>query len=113
MRGLEEYIRKHGKHFTDKLAIKVTNRRWDPCKVAKAAQDKVYYNVTQSTVGDMVYLLDMVHERLYPLGQYTNNRGINGMLAWVGDYKKTESAFNIWLTTVIVQKQDFDFTPYI
>lgn len=113
MKGLEEYVKKHGSHFTDELAIKVTHRKWDPSKVVKAAQKKVYYNVTESTAGDMVYLLDMAYERLSPLGQYTNNRGITSMLSWVQDYKKTGSAFTIWLTVMVVKEKSFDFTPYI
>lgn len=113
MRGLEEYIKKHGKHFTEDLAVRVTYRRWNPSKVVDAAQSKVYYNVTESTVGDMVYLLDMFYERLYPLGQYTVNRGILSMLTWVQDYSKTGSPFNIWMTSLIMKDKDFDFTPYI
>ena len=113
MKGLEAYIKKHGKHFTEDLATRVTCGKWNPSKVEAAAQSKVYYNVTASTVGDMVYLLDMAYERLYPLGQYTTNRGILSMLSWVQDYSKTESPFNIWISSLIIKDKGFDFTPYI
>lgn len=100
MKGLDRYIKKHGKHFTEKLASDVTLRKWDSSKIQKAAQKRVYYNVTGSTSGDMMYLMDMFHQT-------------NKMLLWVGDYKKTSSPFCIWLAAKITREEDFDFTPYI
>lgn len=108
MKGLKEYIRKHGIHFTEQLAMDVTRRKWNPSKVEKDAQKKVYYNVTGSTRGDMVYLMDMFY-----CFQYTEGKCINLMLKWVGDYNRTNSPFCIWLSTVSLDNREFDFTPYI
>jgi hypothetical protein len=111
MKGLNEYIKKYGKHFTEELARDVTKRQWNSCKIVRDAQKKVYYNVTGSTVGDMVYLMDM---SCYLLSeQYTYNRGIKMMLYWVGNYNKTGSPFLIWLNSLSSNNEDFDFTPYI
>ena len=111
MKGLKEYIAKHGKHFTEELASDVTRRKWDSSKIQKAAQKRVYYNVTGSTPGDMMYLMDMFH--CYPSGQHTHGKCINLMLSWVRDYHKTGSPFCIWLTMMTVNKEEFDLTPYI
>lgn len=111
MKGLEEYIKKHGEHFTEKLALDVSEKKWNPSKIEKDAQKRVYYNVTGSTSGDMVYLMDMFHHHLSD--QYTKGKCINLMLSWVGDYQKTGSPFCIWLAVALVNKEEFDFTPYI
>lgn len=113
MRGLERYIEKHGRHFTSKLAVTVTGGKWDSSRIERDAQKQVYYNVTGSTLGDMVYLMDLMYDRLYPLGEYTPNRGLKMMLSWVGDFKKTEVPFSIWLTFMTSDNVEFDFTPYI
>ena len=111
MKGLEEYIEVHGNHFTEKLAAEVTNRKWDFSEVAKTTQEKVYYNVTGSTLGDMVYLADMICNRSHR--KQSLKRGINEVLTWVQDYRRGGSAFCIWLTVSIVKGEDFDFTSYI
>ena len=107
MKGLEEYIKRHGKHFTEQLASKVIEEKWNPSKVEKDAQKYVYYNVTGSTVGDMAYLMTLGDESL------SYSKRVRYMLSWVQDHRKVESPFNMWLTVLIVKEQDFDFTPYI
>ena len=107
MKGLEEYISKHGRHFTEKLASYVTEGRWNPSKVERDAQRHVYYNVTGSTPGDMAYLMTIGEEGT----PYSKKMKV--MLSWVGDYNKTGSPFLIWLTVMTVRKESFDFTPYI
>ena len=107
MNGLEEYINKHGKHFTEELAIRVTEEKWSSSKLERDAQKHVYYNVTGSTVGDMVYLMTIGDPR------QSYCKKMKTMLSWVQDYNKTESPFVIWLTVLIVKGQDFDFKPYI
>lgn len=107
MKGLRQYMKKHGKHFTEQLAEAVTRKQWNSCKIMKDSQKKVYYNVTGSTVGDMVYMMDMFCYFLSE--QYTYGKGMKMMLCWVGDYSKTGSPFTMWLSG----NEDFDFTPYI
>jgi len=111
MKGLEEYVKKHGRHFTEKLANDAGRRKWNAEKIRLSAQKKVYYNVTGSTLGDMVYLMDMFCYHLSD--QYTPGKCLKLMLSWVGDYNKTGSPFCIWLTSLTIKEKDFDFTPYI
>lgn len=106
MKGLEEYIRKHGSHFTEELAVDVTGSKWSPSRIERDAQKHVYYNVTESTRGDMVYLMTIERSRSY-------NKKIKTMLSWVQDFRKTGSPFCIWLTVMTTNHEDFDFTPYI
>ena len=91
--------------------MKVTKRRWNASKIEKEAQSRVYYNVTGSTKGDMVYMMDMF--RYFLSEQYTHRKCITLMLKWVGDYSKTGSPFCMWLSAMSLDKKEFDFTPYI
>lgn len=58
MKGLKQYIRKHGRHLTEELALSVIDCKWNPSKVEQYLKDLVYYNVTKSSLGDMVYLVN-------------------------------------------------------
>ena len=108
MKGLKEYIRKHGRHFTEELAYGAVNRKWSPGDIERTAQSKVYYNVTGSTLGDMVYLVHIVHDA-YPEEYYRKDYCVDYALAVIGDVEYTGSAFSNWILTI----RDFDFTPYI
>ena len=111
MKGLKRYIAKHGRHFTEELASAVTRRNWNPSKIEQEAQKRVYYNVTGTTLGDMVYMMDTF--QYYLNGDYTLRKGINMMLSWIGDYNKAGSPFCMWVTVSEYHKEDFDLTPYI
>lgn len=113
MKGLEEYIAKHGNHFTEELAHKATKKKWDVRQIERAAQKRVYYNVTGTTSGDMIYLMDLMHTKQSFEGKTNYGREIKDMLLWVGDYRKKGSPFCIWLTMMIIKEKSFDFTPYI
>ena len=111
MKGLEEYINKYGNHFTEQLALAVTDGRWEGIKVEKAAQKKVYYNVTGSTLGDMVYLTNEVW-------QNCNFKTIHGVINYVlyiiGDYKYHDGVlFDEWLQEMKKVNADIDLRPYI
>ena len=107
MKGLEEYIKVHGRHFTEELASAVTCHRWSPGQIEKAAQRKVWYNVTGSTRGDLIYLVN----EIYKNWQYkTLNKCLNYPLYVIGEHRFHGGAvFNDWLE----DNKDFDFTPYI
>ena len=111
MKGLKEYIRKHGKHFTEKLAYKVAGKRWSGRQIEKAAQKRVYYNVTGSTLGDMIYLTNEASNRwdmpiLYTCTKFT--------LYIIGDYRYHGGiVFDDWLEGLKEINPGFDFTPYI
>lgn len=107
MKGLQQYISKHGNHFTEALALAVTDGRWDGVRVEKAAQKKVYYNVTGSTLGDMVYLTNEVWDNW---NYKTIHGAINYVIYIIGCYKYHDGVlFQEWLENLA----DFDFTPYI
>ena len=107
MKGLKEYTEKHGNHFTEQLALAVTDGRWDGVRVEKAAQRKVYYNVTGSTLGDMVWLTNEVSDNW---NYKTIHHAINSVLFIIGNYKYHDGVlFQEWLEDL----NDFDFTPYI
>ena len=109
MKGLKEYIKKHGNHFTEQLALTVTDGRWDGVRVEKAAQRRVYYNVTGSTLGDMVYLVNKVHSDGL-LVKDTIVQCVAFMLCVISSYDNgRDAAFSDWLEDLT----DFDFTPYI
>jgi hypothetical protein len=111
MNGLDRYIRKHGKHFTEKLAYKVAGRRWSGRQIEKAAQRKVYYNVTGSTLGDMIYLTNEASNRwnipiLYTCAKFTLYR--------IGNHQYYGGVvFDDWLEDLENINPTFDFTPYI
>ena len=107
MKGLKEYIRIHGRHFTEELARAVTCQRWSSKQIEKAAQKKVWYNVTGSTLGDLVYLVN----EIYKDWQYRAlSKCLDYPLYVVGEYRFHGGVvFNDWLE----DNPEFDFTPYI
>lgn len=109
MKGLRQYIRKHGKHFTEKLAMSATKGNWSKEDIMDKVEAQVYYNVTGSTVGDIVFLVNFAKDSgkaslktkhqcirfaLYVVGEYAMHDGVM-FSKWVGDTK------------------DFDLTDYI
>ena len=108
MKGLKEYIKKHGKHFTEELVKAALPLRWDITDVVSSAQKKVYYNVTGSTVGDMAYLANTV----YMSEGWSKTKCIDFTTTIMGDYGVgRELAFSWFLDSLKGKK--FDFTPYI
>ena len=112
MKGLRKYIRKHGKHFTEELAYKIAGKRWNAQQIEHAIQKKVYYNVTESTIGDMVYMVNEVysikhrHTSLRECAKYT--------IGIVGDYQYYGGIlFMEWLKEMKTADNDFDFRDYI
>jgi hypothetical protein len=108
MKGLKEYIRKYGRHFTKELAYDAVRWKWPLKDIEDTAQSKVYYNVTGSTLGDIVYLVHIVHDA-YPEEYYRKDYCVDYALAVIRDVRYTGSAFSNWILTI----RDFDFTPYI
>ena len=102
MKGLEEYIKKHGRHFTEELAHDVMGRYWTFEDIEASLQKKVYYNVSGCTSGDIVY---------YANGMgFENKRDlIQWLMVTLLDVGCAEQMFSVFLMVY----QDFDFTPYI
>ena len=109
MKGLRKYIKKHGKHFTEELAISITSGRISPFEVMEMAQNIVYYNVTGSTDGDIVFLANHAKD-CGNSSCRSKYRCVKAALGIVGEYSFSGGAtFDSWL----VNNKDFDFTPYI
>jgi len=109
MKGLKEYIAKHGFHFTVELAYKAGGKKWTSEQVMSAAQKKVYYNVTGSTVGDITYRVNALS------GIRPKNKCIDITLAQVGcfSYFGYGGIFSQWFESMQRMGKDFDFTPFI
>lgn len=111
MKGLKEYIKKHGKHFTEKLAYDVTGGKWNVDRVNKSAQKKVYYNVTEATLGDILYITNEVHNRF---SISTVDKCVKFALYIIGDYSfHGGMVFMDWVDELNDTEDSFDFTPYI
>jgi hypothetical protein len=118
MKGLNEYIKKHGKHFTEELAYDAAlSKRWNRKQIEDAIQRKVWYNVTGSTIGDIIYLVNECYDDENFMGYGKKDKCLSYTLAFVGDYRNYEGKlFNDWLKEGIQFtsfRKHFDFTPYI
>ena len=106
MKGLKKFIDKYGKHFTEELVWDVILLKWNPKDIEESAQKRVYYNVTEATLGDMVYL---VH-------YYADNRKVKGikcMLDFIGNVRNNGRAFTEWVYISALMGKKYDLTPYI
>lgn len=103
MKGLKEYIKKHGKHFTEELAHDVVGSAWSFKEIDRSLQKKVYYNVSGCTSGDIVYYVNgMGFDYMRDIIQFL----IRDVLYDVG---LSDKLFLMWCEC----NKDFDFTPYI
>lgn len=114
MKGLEEYLKRNGFHFTKELASKETTSKWKVDTVLEDAQRQVYYNVTESTPGDMFYITNWLYNHDGWPEAHDKKSSIKIMLWMVGNYRLgTKYFFWEWLWNKCRNKKDFDFTPYI
>ena len=109
MKGLQQYIKKHGFHFTVDLALKAGGNKWDEKYVLEKTQHRVYYNVIGATLGDMVFLVNNESLRHHNI-----RNSVNYVLSVVEDYSFCSGkVFMDWLDGIIVSGTEFDFTEYI
>ncbi len=105
LKGLKEYIDKHGEHFTKELAEDVLNTSTD--RVITLLNKEVWYNVSDATIGDILYLYkysDLV----------TSNRNkVKFVINVVNDVNSSGIAFSSWLGRLIIEGRDFDFQKYV
>lgn len=113
MRGLKRYIRKHGYHFTEQLALDAAlNKRWNWEQVEKELHRRVWFNVTDSTVGDMLYLVNECYDEDNFMGYGKKSKCVSYAILYVGDFRYYGgSLFKRWLDDI--PDSSFDFTPYI
>lgn len=93
MKGLKEYISKHGNHFTEKLAIAVMDNKWNPSEIEKSSETMVYYNVSEATLGDIVFLVNKYKKNHC---RATKKRCLKYALDIVGDYSSNGYAFTLF-----------------
>lgn len=104
MKGLKQYLRKHGNHFTEALVKDYIPTKWDYPEIEKSIKDEVWYNCWSATKGDMLYLVNIAH-----IFSGSNKRlCIMFMLGVVGDYEHRE-----WFDMWVKDNEDFDLTPYV
>lgn len=103
MKGLRKYITRHGRHFTVELVMDIMDCKWNADEVKKASEARVYYNVTRSTLGDMIFLANLF---AYDLPK---RRCIEYALEMVGNADAEGRAFNAWITL----DEDIDLSKYI
>jgi len=109
MRGLKAYIRKHGRHFTEKLAMTVTKGKWGSSEIMEKAESMVYYNVTGSTIGDIVFLANYAKDTGKSFYK-TKHNCVRFALCIVEEYALRDGAvFKKWLG----DNKDFDLMQYI
>lgn len=58
MKGIRGYVAKHGRHLTERLAMDALKCRWNTSEVHRAAERRVYYNVSEATLGDIVLMVN-------------------------------------------------------
>lgn len=103
MRGLKEYIARHGHHFTVELAERVLDIKWRAQEVISASERRVYYNISGATVGDMVFLANLFSD------SFSKGKCIRYALEIVGDVTKDGYAFDAWL----MSNEAMDLRKYI
>lgn len=114
MKGLKQYIAKHGKHFTEELALDaLALKRWDTGQIKKDVGKRVWYNVTSSTFGDIIYLVNIAYADYPPSGHNTKNRCIEYALSRVEDVNSGGLFFADWVADLVICGKDFDFRKYI
>lgn len=118
MKGLNKYIKKHGKHFTEQLAYDAAlSSKWNRKQIEGAIQKKVWYNVTGSTIGDIIYLVNECYDDDNFMGYGRKSKCISYTLLYIGNYKNFGGKlFDQWLEESMQYnhfKDNFDFTPYI
>lgn len=112
MKGLMEYIEKNGRHFTVKLASDIIGGKLDSDKVSKATESKVYYNVIEATLGDIIYLANLTKKSS---GKNRNvSKCVEDALKVVGDYRFCDGKLFVeWLCGLLLSGKEFDFSDYI
>lgn len=109
MKGLEDYIKKNGFHFTVNLALDATDNKWNEKKVCNAAEKRVYYNVIDASLGDMVYITNAIRHNRHSI-----DKCIEYTLMVVGNFDfYGGKIFMDWLDTLVRENKDFDFTEYM
>ena len=89
--------------------MSATKGKWDREDIIDKVESYVYYNVTGSTVGDIVFLVNFAKDSGRSFLK-TKRQCIRFALRIVGEYAMHDGVmFNKW----VGDTKEFDFTPYI
>ena len=108
MKGLKEYIKKHGRHFTVDLAYRIIGDRWKAKEVYDYLQKKVYYNINGTTLGDMVYLFNNMYE-----SNSSKQDCRKSVISYVQDIGNLDNPFIFEHWVSDAKTSHFDITPYV
>lgn len=106
MKGLEKYIAKHGRHLTEQLAMDALECRWDIPEVVKATESRVYYNVSEATLGDIVLMVNHFNSCFIDANKYDC---VKWALSKVGDVNTNGYAFEI----LVENYKEIDLRKYV
>lgn len=105
VKGLKEYVEKHGTHFTQELAYSAAQcNEWSLKDIEKALRNKVYYDVSGCTPGDLIFIVNG-YDNLSSKKEIAVLL-IKCVFCYVGE---ASNIFKRWVSC----NKDFDFTPYI
>lgn len=93
MKGLKVYISKHGRHFTERLTIAAIDNRWSPSEIERSSEAMVYYNVSEATLGDIVFLVNKYKKNHC---RATKKKCLRYALDIIGDCSSNDYAFTLF-----------------
>ena len=105
MKGLKQYLKKHGAHFTKDIVMDIIPIRWSYEKIEGSIGNEVWFNCWSATEGDILYLVNSVYESSCCTGFH---KCVKHALGTVGNYNHKD-LFYIWVKDNGVK----DLTPYI
>lgn len=113
MKGVNKYIKKYGRHFTEKLATDAVKCRWNIGEINKTLNKKVWYNVSEATTGDILFLTNLAGSFGKCFSIDSKSKCVDFALAIVGNVEHNGIAFETWLSIMKKVGKDFDFSGYI
>ena len=121
--GYEEYLEKHGHHFTDALAERASDylknadgseHRWTPAQVSKQLEILGLKLPEHVSNGDVTYLANMYYSDFYPdvlKDEASCIKMAHKAAIDVDGYKGM--TFKRWLTDIESRKIDIDFEEFV
>ena len=109
MKGLRQYLKEHGEHFTEELVKDIIPIRWNVSDIEDSINGEVWYNCWSATIGDMLYLVNFA-SKIYPV--YNKRKCIKYMLSCVEDYDY-RYLFDCWICESKNNRFIKDLTPYV
>ena len=119
----EQYLEKHGKHFTIKLAdfaskqmvnSDETNKHWDVSDIKQIIDELGYIIPLSSTIGDIIYTANMAYADFYPLLLKDAKSCVRYAMEVAGDKDGYEGIqFCRWMADVKNKNLEIDWNSFI